>query len=213
MIVSPFQLIARCQCNLFKGNHCEMKYFLPYHRQGCHSLQLFWPSKCDFLSPEGAQEEQCTLSGSHGAATTPYGKQGTKDVNNQITGQWPWIAEMRMKGIISVSPGSCIFPYTEKCISLMRYLIFPQFSSVQWLKSYLTLCDPMDYRTCSLISNNLLIFRLPGPCCKLLYYLTSHPPLPSLSPQSSSLRVTWDAVSWTWSPNNYHQMKHNSQHV
>ena len=131
VIVSPFQLIARCQCNLFKGNHCEMKYFLPYHRQGCHSLQLFWPSKCDFLSPEGAQEEQCMLSGSHGAATTPYGKQGTKDVNNQITGQWPWIAEMRMKGMISVSPGSCIFPYTEKCISLMRYLIFPQFSSVQ----------------------------------------------------------------------------------
>ena len=40
------------------------------------------------------------------------------------------------------------------------------------------------------INSNLLVFRLPALCCKLLYNLV--PPLP---PQSSSLRVSWDAVS------------------
>ena len=44
------------------------------------------PSKCEFLSPEDALEQQYLLSVSHGAATTPYGEQGNKDVNNQITG-------------------------------------------------------------------------------------------------------------------------------
>ena len=34
------------------------------------------------------------------------------------TGYWPRIAEMHMKGMVSVSPDSCIFPYIEKhCIS------------------------------------------------------------------------------------------------
>ena len=32
----------------------------------------------------------------------------------KITGYWLRIAEMRMKGVISVSPDSCIFSYIEK---------------------------------------------------------------------------------------------------
>ena len=40
---------------------------------------------------------------------------------------------------------------------------------------------------------------------KLLYNLASH------APQNSSVRVTWDVASWTWSPKNSHQIKHNSQ--
>ena len=31
-----------------------------------------------------------------------------------------------------------------------------------------------------------------------------------MTPQSSSLMVTWDAVSWAWSPKNSHWIKHNS---
>ena len=31
------------------------------------------------------------------------------------TQDWPRIAELHMKGIGSVSPDSCIFPYTEEC--------------------------------------------------------------------------------------------------
>ena len=48
------------------------------------------------------------------AATTPYGEQGTKNMSNQTAGCWPQIAEMHVKGMISVSPDSCIFPYIEK---------------------------------------------------------------------------------------------------
>ena len=55
-------------------------------------------------------------------------------------------------------------------------------------------------------NNNLLMFRLPTLCCKTSVTWL----LPSL-PWSSSLRVTWDAVSWTWSPKNSHWIKHNSQ--
>ena len=36
-------------------------------------------------------------------------------------------------------------------------------------------------------------------------------PHPALPPQSSSLRVTWDAVSQAWSPPNFHWIKHKSQ--
>ena len=40
------------------------------------------------------------------------------------------------------------------------------------------------------------------------FYITWFLPPP---PWSNSLRVTWDAVSWAWSPKNFHQIKHNSQ--
>ena len=56
-----------------------------------------------------------------------------------------------------------------------------------------------------LINNNLLMFKLPSPCCKFLYNLTPPP-----APQNRSLSVTRDPVSWAWSPKNSHQIKHNS---
>ena len=60
----------------------------------------------------------------------------------------------------------------------------------------------------SLINNNLLVFRLPVLCCKLLYKLT---PPPHLLPQRlpSSFKVTWNAVCQVWSSNNSHQIKRN----
>ena len=58
----------------------------------------------------------------------------------------------------------------------------------------------------SLANNYLLMFRLPGSCCKLLYNL-----IPSCFVSSEQFsQATWDAVSWTWSPKNSHQIKHNS---
>ena len=59
----------------------------------------------------------------------------------------------------------------------------------------------------SLINNNLLIVQT---ACSLLqnFCIIWFLPLP---PQSCCLRVTWDAVSWAWSPKNSHQIKHNSQ--
>ena len=42
-------------------------------KPGCHSHQRFQPSKCEFLSLEGAQEGgQYLLSSSYQAAATPY---------------------------------------------------------------------------------------------------------------------------------------------
>ena len=41
-------------------------------KQGCHGQHRVWPSKSEFLSPEGTQEEQCLQSSSCQAAVTPY---------------------------------------------------------------------------------------------------------------------------------------------
>ena len=56
----------------------------------------------------------------------------------------------------------------------------------------------------SLANNNLLMFRLPAPCCKVLYNWLFPPP-----PWDSSLRVTWDNVSRAWRPKHSHRIKHN----
>ena len=42
--------------------------------------------------------------------STPWGDSGWES-----PGYWPQMAEVRIKGMISVSPDSCIFPYMEKC--------------------------------------------------------------------------------------------------
>ena len=52
----------------------------------------------------------------------------TKEVKNQIAGCWPQIAVMHVKGMISVSPDSSIFPCIVCSVA----------------QSCLTLCDPMD---------------------------------------------------------------------
>ena len=42
----------------------------------------------------------------------PVSPEETQDVKTQ--GYWSQIAEVHVKGMISVSPDSCIFPYIEK---------------------------------------------------------------------------------------------------
>ena len=60
------------------------------------------------------------------AYSPPLDPEGLRINNNNIknnkqtnkktqAGYWPWIAEMHTKGIISMSPDSCIFLYIEKC--------------------------------------------------------------------------------------------------
>ena len=44
-------------------------------------------------------------------SATPCGEQGIKDVDNQETRFTPKIVEVHMKGMNSVSPEACIFPY------------------------------------------------------------------------------------------------------
>ena len=81
------------------------------------------PSNVNFW----AQGKQCLLTATElppQAAITPYSEQGTKEVNNHITECWRQIAEMCVKGMITVSPGSCIFPYIKKVLNSLRYLVF-----------------------------------------------------------------------------------------
>ena len=68
----------------------------------------------ELVSPEETQEGKVYLpSSSHQTAATPYGEPwGNSGWEN--TGYWPQLAEVHIKGMISVSPDSSIFPYIEK---------------------------------------------------------------------------------------------------
>ena len=95
-------------------------------------------------------------------------------------GYWPKISETLMKGMISVSPDSSHTEKTAKFLSL----------------GYLVLFN----------SQNILMFRLPALCCKLLYNLT--PPPSSLERFSQGhLRCYLLGLS----PKNSHQIKLYSQ--
>ena len=61
--------------------------------------------------PPGTQEgEKYLWSNSHQIVATPYSEpNGTQD------GKKHSVAEMHMKGMISVGPDSYIFPYVDKC--------------------------------------------------------------------------------------------------
>ena len=78
-------------------------------------------SSADFLSPKSTQEKQYLESSSHQTAVVPWSEHRGKKW------YWPQIAEMHVKGRISVNLNSCIFPYICCCCSV--------------IKSYLTLCD------------------------------------------------------------------------
>ena len=79
-------------------------------QSACH-LAATLPQPLPMVSPEGTQGGQ---SACHLAATWPQplpmvSPEGTQDVETQDAGEVP------IKGVTSVSPDSCIFPYTEKC--------------------------------------------------------------------------------------------------
>ena len=64
------------------------------------------------VSPKGIQEGEYLSSSSYQTAATPYGEpQGTQDVKTRYC---PQIAKVHFTGMISVSPDSYIFSYTEK---------------------------------------------------------------------------------------------------
>ena len=108
-------------------------------------------------------------------AGEPRGNSGCEN-----TGYWPQITEVHIKGMISVNPNSCIFPYIGK-----SWIPWLEISSILWLKIIFWLSDYLPF------------------VAKLLYILA--PPSP---PWSSSLRVTWDAASWASSPKNFCRVKH-----
>ena len=135
-----------------------MQYSCLMSTQGCHSLQWYPPSKCDFLSPKGTHDgEQYLWWGGHPAAATPRGEHwGTQKVKN--TRSWPQTAEIHVKGI-----------YERHNFSEPRLLQLPihrkVLNSLSWDIWF------------SLIHKTLLILRLLALCYKLLYNLTPFPHL------------------------------------
>ena len=71
--------------------------------------------QCELVNPKGTQEgEELPVIFQLQAAATPYGEpQGSSEheKKNRIP---PRIAEIPMKEMISVNPGSCNSPYIEK---------------------------------------------------------------------------------------------------
>ena len=67
----------------------------------------------ELVSPEGTQEgkNSCHLAAIRLQPIPTVSPEETQDLK---MGLWPQIAEMHIKGMISVSPNSCIFPDTEK---------------------------------------------------------------------------------------------------
>ena len=80
--------------------------FLPGESHGQRSLAGY--------SPQSLKESDTTEATLHAHAGTPtVSPKGAQDVKeSQDTG--PGLAEVYMKGMISVSLGSCTFPYIEK---------------------------------------------------------------------------------------------------
>ena len=101
-----------------------------------------------YSSPLGhSGRRRIPIFSSHQAATMPYNEpQGSSGCEKHRK----LAAEMPMKGMISVSPASCSFPYTLN--SLIWDIWF------------------------SLTNNHLLMFRLPALCCRTSVYPGSHPP-------------------------------------
>ena len=68
----------------------------------------------ELMSLEGTQKEKsaCHLAATRLQPLLMVSRKEAQDVKS--TEYWPQIAETHIKGIISVSPDSCIFPYIEK---------------------------------------------------------------------------------------------------
>ena len=90
-------------------------------KQRYHSRQQLQPSCGEPVSPEGAQGGVYLLFSSHQTVATTSDKPwGTLEVK---TGYWPQIAEMYIKGIISVSLDFGNFP-TQKVLNSFAWDIW-----------------------------------------------------------------------------------------
>ena len=116
--------------------------FLPYQQTRMSQSSLILALQKWFPEPSGQSGRRIPAqSGSRQVAATPCDEHwGTPNVEN--VGCCPQIVEMHMKGMISVNPDSCIFPYVESAKFLsLRHLVF---SAAKSLQSCPTLCDPID---------------------------------------------------------------------
>ena len=86
------------------------------------------------VSPERTQEryKECLSSSRHTVATPKGGPWGNSGCEN--TGYWPQIAEIHIKGMISMSPDPCIFPKNSaKFLEVFGFLLFTVISPSYYL--------------------------------------------------------------------------------
>ena len=168
----------------------SVKWSIFYHinKQGFHSHHLCWPFRYEFLSLENAQEKQCLLSGSYWAALPTLPRTSTEEFQE---------GKDRM-----LTPDSWD-AYEMNDFSRPRFLYLPINTKKKNKKTLNSLIWNIWFY---LINSNLLIFRLPIPCCKLLYNLTlsSFFLSPNRTTPSSEqfYQVIWEAISWAWSLKN-----------
>ena len=67
----------------------------------------------ELVTPEGAQEGKNTCP-ILAIRLQPLLTVRPEELRGENRAHWPQTAEVHVKGMTSVSPGSCIFPYTEK---------------------------------------------------------------------------------------------------
>ena len=90
--------------------------------------------QCELVSPKSTQEgEEYMQSNSHQTVATQHRElpRGTRMGKHKMLAP---VAEMQMKGMIAVSPDSCIFPDVHECPVCLCAQPCP------------TVCDPMNCR-------------------------------------------------------------------
>ena len=91
-----------------------MEYFLPYQWKKDVPVITDCGPQCELVNKKSPQEgEEYLWSSSHQTAATPY-SESPGELRMWKHRLLAPIAEMHIKGMVSVSPDSCIFSYIEK---------------------------------------------------------------------------------------------------
>ena len=126
--------------NLRSGISCHI------NKQGCHSHQQFWPSKCEILSLSVLRKENDAC----------------------------YLAVIKLQSLPAVSTKEkCRRPAPDSWGAYQGNDVHEPRHIFQYIE--ITTFLNLGY-LCSLNHNNVLMFRLPAPCFKLLHNLTPPPP-------------------------------------
>ena len=112
--LQPLPTVSPEESNLRVQNHR-----LCTHAQSCPTLAAQWIANC---SPPGSSIHETFQARivewfatfySRASACRFFTNESPRKSKN--TGEWLYLAEVHLKGMISVGPDSCNFPYIEKC--------------------------------------------------------------------------------------------------
>ena len=159
----------------------EINIFCHISKQECRSRQQFWSSNVSWWALKGLRRENTWNLIVIGLQPLPLASPGELRLWKPL-GNGPRGLRHIWKEWFQEAQ-ALASPHTQKSTKFLnlRYLIFFSSQKYLWHSDYLPS-----------VANFYITWLLP------------------LSPWRSSLRVTWDAVSWAWHPKYTHQIKHNS---